>query len=323
MVGTGRGAQLGILIKGPEVLERTRRDHDRRPRQDGDGHRGADAARRRRPRRRRDAPRAPAPRRRRRGRERASDRPRRSRTARASECSVERFPVVDGRSGTSPGARSSSALVEGRRVEVGTRDGGGRSTVWRGTAPRGLARRRRPRQADERGGRRRAPAPRPDTVLLTGDNGARPPGRVADAVGIERVLAERASGRTRSTEVARLQAGGRGRRHGRRRRSTTRPRSPRQTSALAIGTGTDVAIEASDLTLVSGDLRAAADAIRLARRTLGTIKGNLFWAFAYNVAAIPLAVAGLLNPIVAAAAMACSSAVRRQQQTAAPTLRAA
>jgi P-type Cu+ transporter len=76
---------------------------------------------------------------------------------------------------------------------------------------------------------------------------------------------------------------------------------------LAIGTGTDVAIEASDLTLVSGDLRAAVDAIRLARRTLRTIKGNLFWAFAYNVAAIPLAVAGLLNPIVAAAAMAASS----------------
>ena len=76
---------------------------------------------------------------------------------------------------------------------------------------------------------------------------------------------------------------------------------------LAIGTGTDVAIEASDLTLVSGDLRAAVDAIRLARKTLRTIKGNLFWAFAYNVAAIPLAVAGLLSPIIAAAAMAASS----------------
>ncbi|HXH78743.1 heavy metal translocating P-type ATPase [Nocardioides sp.] len=76
---------------------------------------------------------------------------------------------------------------------------------------------------------------------------------------------------------------------------------------LAMGTGTDVAIEASDLTLVRGDLRVAADAIRLARRTLAIIKGNLFWAFAYNVAAIPLAAAGMLNPLLAGAAMAFSS----------------
>jgi len=76
---------------------------------------------------------------------------------------------------------------------------------------------------------------------------------------------------------------------------------------LAMGTGTDVAIEASDLTLVRGDLRAAPDAIRLARATLKTIKGNLFWAFAYNVAAIPLAALGLLNPLIAGAAMAFSS----------------
>ena len=76
---------------------------------------------------------------------------------------------------------------------------------------------------------------------------------------------------------------------------------------IAMGTGADAAIHASDLTLVSGDLRAAVDAIALSRRTLRIIKGNLFWAFAYNIAAIPLAMAGLLNPIIAAAAMACSS----------------
>ncbi|MGI8684967.1 MAG: heavy metal translocating P-type ATPase, partial [Acidimicrobiales bacterium] len=76
---------------------------------------------------------------------------------------------------------------------------------------------------------------------------------------------------------------------------------------IAMGTGTDVAIEASDLTLVRGDLTVAADAIRHSRRTLGTIKANLFWAFAYNVAAIPLAAAGLLNPLIAGASMGLSS----------------
>ena len=76
---------------------------------------------------------------------------------------------------------------------------------------------------------------------------------------------------------------------------------------LAMGAGTDVAIQASDLTLIRNDLTAAVDAVRLSRRTLGIIRGNLFWAFAYNVAALPLAMAGLLNPLIAGAAMAFSS----------------
>jgi Cu+-exporting ATPase len=143
-----------------------------------------------------------------------------------------------------------------------------------------------------------------EPVLLTGDHAATA-AAVAAEVGIDRVVSD-VLPEGKVDEVRRLQGEGRvvamvgdG--------VNDAPALATADLGLAMGTGTDAAMQASDLTLVRGDLRAAPDAIKLSRSVLATIKGNLFWAFAYNVAAIPLAAAGLLNPIIAGLAMAASS----------------
>ena len=288
MVGTGRGAQLGILIRGPEILERTRQvttvvldktgtvtEGKIRLLENGlspEAMRLAGAV------------------------EDASEHPVGRAVAEAARARFGSLPPVEGF--TSVAGRGVKGVVEGHRVEI---DRG--AVVVDGTSVGRLsvADAVKPTSA-EAVLELRALGLTP--VLLTGDS-EEAATEVAKMVGIERVVAGVMPDQ-KAAEVRRLQADGEvvamvgdG--------INDAPALAQADLALALGTGTDVALEASDLTLVSGDLRAAADAIRLSRRVLATIKGNLFWAFAYNVAAIPLAVAGLLNPVVAAAAMAFSS----------------
>ncbi len=322
MVGTGRGAQLGILIKGPEVLESTKRvdtivldktgtvTTGRMTLVDVVPADGEDAG---------EVLRIAA------SIENASEHPIAQAIANGAgnqgiELVVpEGFAnreglgvegVVDGHAVVAGRARlledwsihapqiltdaASAAEADGRTAIFIAWDGAARgvlvvSDTIKDTSPEAI------RQLKALGLR---------PVLLTGDN-ERAARAVATQVGIDDVIAE-VLPHEKLDVIRRLQAEGRvvamagdG--------VNDAAALAQADLGLAMGTGTDVAIEASDLTLVRGDLRAAADAIRLARRTLGTIKTNLFWAFAYNVAALPLAAAGLLNPMLAGAAMAFSS----------------
>ncbi|MFE1555452.1 heavy metal translocating P-type ATPase [Streptomyces sp. NPDC058734] len=322
MVGTGRGAQLGILIKGPEVLESTRkvdtivldktgtvttgqmtllRVHTAEGTGEAEVLRLAGAL------------------------EHSSEHPIAQAVAAGAAARVGALPTPEDFANI-PGL-GVQGIVEGHAVLVGR---GKLLADWAMELPVHLERAKSEAEAAGRtaiavawDGEARAVLEVADAVkdtsaeairrlralgltpiLLTGDNKAVAE-TVAREVGIDEVIAE-VMPQDKVDVVKRLQAEG---------RSVAMVGDGVNDAAalaqadlgLAMGTGTDAAIEAGDLTLVRGDLRAAADAIRLARKTLGTIRSNLFWAFAYNVAALPLAAAGLLNPMIAGAAMAFSS----------------
>ncbi|GAB7031093.1 heavy metal translocating P-type ATPase [Streptomyces sp. NPDC021749] len=322
MVGTGRGAQLGILLKGPEVLESTRRVdtivldktgtvttgvmtltevHLAEGVPETTALRLAGAL------------------------EHASEHPIARAVATGAAARVGTLPtpedftnvpglgvrgVVDGHAVLVGRAQlldeEGQGLPDGLAAAKAAAEEQGRTAVtvgWDGAARAVLvvADAVRPTSAEAV---RRLRALGLTPVLLTGDHRAVAES-VAAEVGIDEVIAE-VLPEDKVDVVARLQAEG---------RSVAMVGDgvndaaalARADLGLAMGTGTDAAIEAGDLTLVRGDLRAAADAIRLARATLGTIRTNLFWAFGYNVAALPLAAAGLLNPMIAGAAMAFSS----------------
>ncbi|MFD0143857.1 MULTISPECIES: heavy metal translocating P-type ATPase [unclassified Streptomyces] len=322
MVGTGRGAQLGILIKGPEVLETTRKVdtivldktgtvttgrmtlltvHTADGVDETDVLRLAGAL------------------------EHASEHPVAQAVATGAAARVGTLPAPEDFANV-PGL-GVQGVVDGHAVLVGREklledwamelpadlrsakdeaEKAGRTAIavaWDGAARAVLEVADAVKETSPEAVRRlRALGLTP--ILLTGDNRAVAEA-VAAEVGIDEVIAE-VMPEDKVDVVKRLQAEG---------RSVAMVGDGVNDAAalaqadlgLAMGTGTDAAIEAGDLTLVRGDLRAAADAIRLSRRTLGTIRSNLFWAFAYNVAALPLAAAGLLNPMIAGAAMAFSS----------------